>query len=138
MANERGYSGKPVFQKLGVKPDFTVATVDAPEGYASLIQIEPTALNLVSVQSGDIDLIHLFVVERAFLEERLPALMKQIKQNGMIWVSWPKKASKVPTDVTEDVVRSVALPLDLVDVKVCAVDAIWSALKLVIRKEKRR
>lgn len=137
MTNERGYSGKPVFQKLGVKPESLVATVDAPEEYATLIQIDPANLNLVSTRKKEIDLIHLFVKKRSRLEERLPKLMKRIKQNGMIWVSWPKKASKVPTDVTEDVVRDVALPMDLVDVKVCAVDATWSALKLVIRKEKR-
>ena len=126
-----------IFQKLGVKPDSVVTTVDAPEGYAELIQIDPANLNLVSSRKKEIDVVHLFVKKRARLEERLPKLMQRIKQNGMIWVSWPKKSSKVPTDVTEDVVRDVALPMDLVDVKVCAVDATWSALKLVIRKEKR-
>lgn len=132
-----GYSGKPTYQKLGVKPDSTVATVDAPENYADLIEIDPAGLNLVAADQDDIDLIHIFVKERAVLEAQLPRLKARIKQNGMIWISWPKKASKVPTDVTEDVVREVALPMDLVDVKVAAIDAVWSGLKVVIRKEKR-
>ena len=139
-----GYSGRATFQKLGIKPESSVAIVDAPaefatlEGYAALVEIAPAELQLTTVVKGELDLIHLFVFERHVLAHHLPTLMAQIKQNGMIWVSWPKKTSKVPTDVTEDVVREVALPLGLVDVKVAAVNAVWSGLKLVIRKQLRR
>lgn len=138
-----GYSSRATFQKLGIKPESSVAIVDAPAefatpaGYAALVEIAPAELQLTPVQKGELDFVHLFVIERRALADHLPTLMTQIKQNGMIWVSWPKKAAKVPTDVTEDVIRDVALPLGLVDVKVAAVNAVWSGLKLVIRKELR-
>ncbi|MEZ4709454.1 MAG: DUF3052 family protein [Caldilineaceae bacterium] len=138
-----GYSSRATFQKLGIKPESSVAIVDAPAefatpaGYAALVEMAPAELQLTPVLAGDLDFVHLFVTERHALAHHLPTLMTQIKQNGMIWVSWPKKAAKVPTDVTEDVIRDVALPLGLVDVKVAAVNAVWSGLKLVIRKELR-
>ena len=97
----------------------------------------PENVKILRRLTRDLDMIHLFVTSRADLAANVPIYMNYIKQDGMIWVSWPKKASKVPTDVTEDVIREVALPLGLVDVKVCAVDATWSGLKLVIRKENR-
>ncbi|MEZ4656078.1 MAG: hypothetical protein R2911_00730 [Caldilineaceae bacterium] len=139
-----GYSGRATFQKLGIKPESTLTVVDAPAefatpaGYAALVEWTDAALPLAPASQGDLDFIHLFVTGRRALAHHLPTLMTQIKQNGMIWVSWPKKAAKVPTDVTEDVVRAVALPLGLVDVKVAAINAVWSGLKLVIRKEHRK
>lgn len=87
---------------------------------------------------SDVDIFHFFCKSRSELATQLPKQMQRIRQNGMIWVSWPKKASKVATDITEDVIRDVALPLGLVDVKVCAVDEVWSGLKLVIRKQLRQ
>ena len=139
-----GYSGRPTYQKLGIKPEHSVAVVDAPdefatpEGYTALVEMAPAELHLTPRAQGELDFVHLFVSERSVLAAQLPALMTQIKQNGMIWVSWPKRASRVETDVTEDTVRREALPLGLVDVKVCAVDETWSGLKLVIREENRR
>lgn len=106
-----------------------------PETVRNVLLDQADALQMAA---DDLDVAHVFVMSQAALEETLPALLTRIKQDGMIWVSWPKKAAKLDTDMTEDVVRLVALPLGLVDVKVCAVDAIWSGLKLVIRKELRR
>jgi hypothetical protein len=87
---------------------------------------------------GETDIVHIFSAERARLAAALRATLKRIKPDGTIWVSWPKKSSKVPTDITEDTIREVALPMGLVDIKVCAVDEVWSGLKLVVRKENRR
>lgn len=89
------------------------------------------------IAEPDLDAAHLFVASRASLADRLNGVLSLLKRDGFIWVSWPKKASKAPTDITEDVIREVALPLQLVDVKVCAVDEVWSGLKLVIRKKHR-
>ncbi len=94
----------------------------------------PDGVRFVTRLAGAIDLIHLFTDRRATLTERLPRYQKRLAPGGMIWVSWPKKASQVPTDITEDVVRAVCLPLGLVDVKVCAVDETWSGLKLMVRR----
>lgn len=129
-----GYSGTPLGKKLGVKPGFKVAFIDMPVR----VRAEITSYCDAFIESAEpFDLVHLFGTDRAELSRRLTDYMGRIEQNGMIWVSWPKKASKVPTDVTEDVIREVALPRGLVDVKVCAVDEVWSGLKLVIRKELR-
>ncbi len=95
-------------------------------------------MHISKVLRKDIDIWHFFTRSSAELKQQLPKMLKAITQNGMIWVSWPKKVSKVPTDVTEDLIRKVALPLGLVDIKVCAVDVTWSGLKLVIRKELRK
>ena len=132
-----GYSPTPLNKKLGIKPDFRVGLKNAPADYARLIAPLPSGASLSTRFRNGIDLFHLFTKSRHELEQQLPVLMQRIHQDGMIWVSWPKKAAKVPTDVTEDVIRDVALPLGLVDVKVCAVDDVWSGLKLVIRKELR-
>lgn len=135
-----GYSGRPLVAKLGIKPGMVVVTVGAPADYRMLLD-SPDAVEFVAGALGDAappcDVAHLFTRERADLDAALPALREAIAPDGMIWVSWPKKASRVPTDVTEDVVRECAFPLGLVDVKVCAVDAVWSGLKLVIRKALR-
>lgn len=129
-----GYSGTPLIKKLGIKAGFLMHTVNAPAHYSDLLDELPVGV----VEAGnECNFIHAFYIERLDLETQLPILMGKIKRDGMIWVSWPKKASKVPTTITEDTIRDVALPLGLVDVKVCAVDDVWSALKLMIRKELR-
>jgi hypothetical protein len=132
-----GYSGTPLGKKLGIKPGFTIAAPGAPGDYRRLVADLPADVVIATGARKNLDLVHLFVVTRRDLAKRLPRLLEQIKRDGTIWVSWPKRASKVETDMTEDVVRAVALPLGLVDVKVCAVDETWSGLKLVIRVENR-
>jgi len=129
-----GYSGTPLIKKLGIKEGFCLRLVHAPEHYAELLGPLPLG---VADASRDCDFVHAFYKERTLFARELGGLMAAIKRDGMIWISWPKKTSKVPTDMTEDVVREVALPIGLVDVKVCAVDEVWSGLKLVIRKELR-
>ncbi|HXI86862.1 MAG TPA: hypothetical protein VNH64_05355 [Parvularculaceae bacterium] len=134
---QAGYSGTPLAEKLGYKQGMTAFLINAPKDYARLIHPAPEDVVFRARPGRNLGLAHLFVRRRSDLEKRLKPLIAAIRPAGMIWVSWPKKSSKVETDVTEDVVRDVALPLGLVDVKVCAVDDIWSALKLVLRKEKR-
>ena len=132
-----GYSGTPLAKKLSLR-DGQRVWFDAMPGHVS-DEIDEYALELTFV--GDpaegVDAAHIFVTERFELEARLTALRGQIASDGQVWVSWPKKASKVPTDITEDTIREVALPLGFVDTKVCAIDETWSGLKLVIRKELR-
>jgi hypothetical protein len=132
-----GYSGTPLPKKLGIKPGARLCFVNAPPGYPALLEPLPEDVVIVPGESPAIDLVHGFVKSRAELVELLDLYKNRIKQDGVIWVSWPKKAAKIATDVTEDTVREVALPLGLVDIKVCAVDDVWSGLKLVIRKENR-
>ena len=133
-----GYSATPLSKKLGYKAGFRACVKGAPDHYFEIIQPLPDDVTISSRFQKDVDLCHFFTMSRRKLTNQLPRLISTIRQDGMIWVSWPKKASRVPTDVTEDVIRSVALPLGLVDVKVCAVDDVWSGLKLVIRKELRK
>ena len=128
-----GYSGTPLPKKLGIKDDHRVAAIDAPDEFASLVDGVP----LTSALRGQFDVIVFFTTERAKLERRLDALRRAMKPETGLWIAWPKKASKVPTDMTEDVVREVALPTGLVDNKVCAIDDVWSGLRLVIRVELR-
>ena len=132
-----GYSGTPLARKLGLKPGMRVWFDAMPETVRSEIAGEVEALETVSDPEQGFAAAQLFTTERAVLERELIRLMAVMDRDGFIWVSWPKKAAKMDTDITEDVIRSVALPMGLVDVKVCAVDAIWSGLKLVIRKELR-
>ncbi|HJX28001.1 MAG TPA: DUF3052 domain-containing protein [Thermoanaerobaculia bacterium] len=132
-----GYSGTPLTKKLGIKEGSTLLLLDAPDDYLALLGPLPEAVEIVPQVSNSTDLVHVFSTRREDLEETLLALRAQIKPTATIWVSWPKKSSKVPTDITEDTIRYIALPLGLVDVKVCAVDDVWSGLKLVIRKELR-
>ena len=133
-----GYSGTPLVKKLGIKADFRLYAQNPPENYEELIAPLPDGVQILHRLTDQLDMIHFFTTSRAELAANIQTLLGRIKQDGMIWVSWPKKASRVPTDVTEDVIREIILPLGLVDVKVCAVDATWSGLKLVIRKENRR
>ena len=147
MANARapsaGYSGTPLLKKLGYTSEQSAALIDAPKevrshlAAAKFTSLVDTPVDSCAALKGPFDAVHLFAVERAKLKRALPPLMKRLSPAGMIWVSWPKKAAKVATDITEDVIRAEALPLGLVDVKVCAVDEKWSGLKLVIRKELR-
>lgn len=132
-----GYSGTPLAQKLGIKAATTVCAMDPPDDYRALLDPLPADVRFVSTLSADSDLVHVFARERRELDATLQFLRTRMRSNAAIWVSWPKRASKLPTDITEDVIRELALPLGLVDVKVCAVNAIWSGLKLVIRKELR-
>ena len=133
-----GYSGTPLGKKLGFRHGMRVLIDGAPDGIRHAIERsidEKPAWRFTP--EPDLEAAHLFVTERDFLGHKLAALRRLIQPAGFVWISWPKKASKQPTDITEDVIREVALPLGFVDVKVCAVDETWSGLKLVIRKEFR-
>jgi hypothetical protein len=133
-----GYSGTPRAQKLGIKAGQTVVTINPPTGYAKLLAPLPEGISFTDKASAGTGFVHLFISERQALEKELKRLRKTIADTGVLWVSWPKKSSGVATDVTEDVIREVALPLGFVDIKVCAVDETWSGLKLMIRRENRR
>ncbi len=132
-----GYSGTPLVKKLGIKEGMKVVTLDAPENYRELIGPLPERVIIVERPVSDADILHLFTNSRNGLFQGLANARNLIKQNGSIWVSWYKKAAKLPTEITEDTIREAAFPLGLVDVKVCAVDEKWSGLKLVIRRENR-
>ena len=131
-----GYSGTPLAKKLGIKEGSRVSVDSAPSGYSDLLAPLPDAVKL-DAKPAEADVVHVFSTRRAELQRILTRCRRTLKPTAMIWVSWPKKSSKVRTDITEDTVREVALPLGFVDVKVCAVDDVWSGLKLVIRKELR-
>jgi hypothetical protein len=133
-----GYSGTPLATKLGIKSRMIVHVVNAPRDYAALVNPLPDNVVISSKAAKELDLVHIFTKSRSELLDLLMTYQKRIKQNGIIWVSWPKKASGVASEVSEDAVRELALPLGLVDTKVCAVDEVWSGLKLVIRKENRK
>ena len=133
-----GYSETPLVKKLTLRDGMRVWFDAIPEHIIDEIDEYALELFFVADPAEGIDGAHIFVTERAALEAHLTALRHQISQDGQIWVSWPKKAANVPTDITEDIIREVCLPLGLVDTKVCAVDELWSGLKLVIRKELRQ
>jgi hypothetical protein len=133
-----GYSGTPLVKKLGYKDGMRVWFDAMPESVRAEIDMAELTLSEQEVPTAGTDAAHIFVTERADMEAKLAMLRPLLQPAGFIWVSWPKKASKVETDITEDTIRAVILPsTDLVDVKVCAVDAIWSGLKLMIRKDRR-
>jgi len=137
MSNPAGYSGTPLVKKLGIKPGFNIQLVSPPEHYFELFSELPADLHIDENEEPK-DLIHFFTTAENELITMLPILRERIKPNGMIWVSWPKKASKIKTDMTEDSIRNFALKIGLVDIKVCAVDQTWSALKLVIPVRSRK
>jgi hypothetical protein len=137
VSGPAGYSGTPLARKLGFKPGFAVAYVDAPEGFPALLGALPEGVTVRRRLRGPLDLVVCFVTARRALERRLPALRGALAPAGMLWVAWPKRSSGVDTDMTEDVVRDVALPTGLVDTKVCAIDATWSGLRLVVRRNLR-
>lgn len=132
-----GYSGTPLPRKLGIRETTEVVVINPPAGYEALLGTLPDGARIVPEPRREVAFVHLFVPSAAELVSALTRLRKKIAPDGVIWVSWPKRASKVPTDVTEDVIREVALPMGLVDIKVCAVDEVWSGLKLMIRKSER-
>lgn len=135
-----GYSGTPLAGKLGLKPGHRVSLIGAPDGFEKSLEGLPDEVTLVRAlpRSGRADIIICFVTSRAEFTKRLSAASSKMAQDGAIWIAWPKKASKVPTDMTENIIRDVALPTGLVDNKVCAIDDTWSGLRLVIRKELRK
>ena len=137
MAAPAGYSGTPLAQKLGLKAGMRVHAANAPEGYAQWLAPLPDGVAFEARPSRHTDLVHAFHRERAALAAALASLRKALRADVPVWVSWPKRASGEPTDITEDVVRELALPLGFVDIKVCAVSETWSGLKLVVRKELR-
>ena len=133
-----GYSGKQLVEKLGIKSWDRVKTRNAPANYLKLLGPLPKDVQLSARLRRPVDVVHIFSIARTNLQAELRGAIEDIEQDGAIWVSWPKKSSGVRTDLTEDAIREVALPLGLVDVKVAAVDETWSALKLVIRKSLRK
>jgi hypothetical protein len=132
-----GYSGTPLAKKLGIKASMHVAIFDAPGDYRALLEPLPAHVVFDSQIGPRTQLVHLFVTRKEELSKALRTWRKTLNPEASLWVSWPKKTSKVATTVTEDAIREIALPLGFVDIKVCAVSEIWSGLKLVIRKELR-
>lgn len=132
-----GYSGTPLAKKLGLKGGTTLLSVGAPSDYVEWLGALPADVAFASRAGSVVDMAHLFAVTRSDLLRELKDLRRTLRPDAAVWVSWPKKASKVPTDITEDVIREIALPMGFVDIKVCAVTEVWSGLKLVVRKELR-
>jgi Protein of unknown function (DUF3052) len=132
-----GYSGKPLVTKLGLKPHSSFYTYAAPLEYLDWLMPLPEGVKHRMALEPNLAFIHGFFRDHRTLEEQLPDFIAHLEKSGMIWISWLKKSAKIPTDITEDTIREVALPMGLVDVKVCAVSEIWSGLKLVIRVNKR-
>ncbi len=133
-----GYSQTPLAKKLGIKENFTIKLVNVPDYYLQLFSDFPANVQIVTDTKSKKDLIHLFATDAAMLTKEIVPLKSQLQQNGTLWVSWYKKSAKIPTDVTDKVVRTVALKNGLVDVKVCAIDELWSGLKLVIPVKDRK
>src|SRR5215207_2724055 len=132
-----GYSGTSLAKKLGIKAGSQLLLINAPNDYIALLEPLPEGVQFNTQLSANTDIVQIFTVHRVELKRLLASYRATLKPTGMIWVSWPKKSAKVPTDITEDIIRDVALPMGYVDIKVCAVDQVWSGLKLVIRKELR-
>jgi len=132
-----GYSGTPLAKKLGVKESSRLLLVGAPETFLQLLEPLPSTVQFEDSLSRATDIVHVFATGNEDLKKQLTSFRKGLRSNAMVWVSWPKKAAKVRTDITEDTIRQVALPLGFVDIKVCAISEVWSGLKLVIRKELR-
>ena len=132
-----GYNQRSLVEKLGIKPGMRIAILHPPRGYRATLGKLPRGVTVTSVLRGVLPFIHFFTADRALLERQLSALLRTLAPDGAVWVSWPKQASGVPTDITEDVVRAVALPTGLVDIKVAAIDDVWSGLKLVRRLRNR-
>jgi hypothetical protein len=132
-----GYSARPLAQKLGVGPGCRLFLHAAPKSYAALLAPLPAGARVVARLDARTDIVHLFATTSAALARALPSILRSVRPETPIWVSWPKKSSGVGGDLTEDVIREIALPLTLVDIKVCAVDETWSGLKLVMRRSAR-
>jgi hypothetical protein len=136
--NPSGYSGTPLARKLGIKSNFAIKLVNQPEHYFDLFTDLPPDIRLVKESKTRKDLIHYFATSASRLKSDIVGLRREMEENGALWISWPKKAANMDTDITENVVRDIALKNRLVDVKVCAIDEVWSGLKLVIRLKDRK
>ena len=136
-SNTAGYSGTPLSKKLGIKEAQRVFPLEAPKEYESLLAPLPPAVEFVNRPDSKVDIAHVFVTQKEELAKVLSLMRKKLKPDAALWISWPKKSAKVPTTITEDTIRELALPLGFVDIKVCAVTEVWSGLKLVVRKELR-
>ncbi len=132
-----GYSGKPLVQKLGIKPGFRIFAAGLSSAYGDIVGKLPVQVIVASRLTGKVDMIHVFATEVAALADKLPIYREAIEPDGMVWVSWPKKSSGVTTDLTDHVVRETGLRRGLVDVKVCSIDEVWSGLKFVIPRDQR-
>jgi hypothetical protein len=132
-----GYSGTPLKKKLGIKDDGSVFIVNAPEHYFDWISPLPPNVQVTTRLTGELDFVHVFASERKIFESEFLRCKKYLKKDGMLWISWPKKSSKVTTDLDENIIREFGLKNGLVDVKVCAVDEVWSGLKFVYRVKDR-
>jgi hypothetical protein len=134
-----GYSGTPLAKKLGIKPGTNLVAVgDVPDEYKSWLGPLPDGATIAGKGQPPFEAVHVFVTKRAELAKHLTHWRKALAPDGYVWISWPKRASKVPTNITEDVIRELCLPMGFVDIKVCAVSEVWSGLKLVIRVSERR
>ena len=132
-----GYSGTPLAKKLGIKEATRILPLHAPDEYARMLDPIPPGVHVERRAGPAVDVAHVFVTRQADLKRQLSVLRAKLRPDAVVWVSWPKKTSKVPTDISEDTIRAVALPMGLVDIKVCTIDETWSGLKLVLRKELR-
>jgi hypothetical protein len=132
-----GYSGTPLVKKLGIKEGCNCAVNNAPEGFFDLLGELPSAVTISNKLSGHFDYIHFFTLNKNELTKKFPLLKKALNKNGMLWISWLKRSSKLQSDLTEDIIRNIALKNGLVDIKVCAIDDLWSGLKLVYRLKDR-
>ncbi len=132
-----GYSGTPLIKKLGIKPGYKIIILNAPDNYAATLGPLPDDVTQPNTLDALLDFIHFFSKDRAELEAEFPNLKAALAYDGMLWISWPKKASKVPTDLNENIIRDIGLRNGLVDVKVAAIDTVWSGLKFVYRLEDR-
>jgi|SRR5919109_3415338 hypothetical protein len=133
-----GYSNRSLVDKLGIKPGMRIAIINPPRGYRSSLGQLPPGVRVSARAQGPVPFIHFFTPNRALLREHLGDLLEALEPDGALWISWPKKSSGVPTDMTEDAIREIALPMGLVDIKVAAIDDVWSGLKLVRRRANRR
>ncbi|WP_333819234.1 DUF3052 domain-containing protein [Ohtaekwangia sp.] len=132
-----GYSGTPLLKKLGIKPGFSMFILQAPEGYIDWLSPLPEDVLVQRSLKGEFDFIHLFVKDQQVFEKEFVKSKQHLKKTGMLWISWPKKSSKVPTTLDENIIREFGLEEGLVDVKVCAVNDVWSGLKFVVRLKDR-
>jgi hypothetical protein len=137
MSRTIGYSGTPLAKKLGLKESSRILLIGAPDNYAELLEPLPAGIVFEESANLNIDIAHIFVTRKEELAKHVSDLRRTLRSDATLWVSWPKKAAKIPSTVTEDTIREVALPIGFVDVKVCAVSEVWSGLKLVVRKELR-
>jgi hypothetical protein len=132
-----GYSGTPLAKKLGIKAGSRLLLIDAPPSFATLLEPLPEAVELVAKSTAATDIVHLFCRQKSVLKAALAGFRRSLRDDAVLWISWPKKSSKVPSEISEDTIRELCLPLGWVDIKVCAIDETWSGLKLVLRRELR-